>query len=269
MRMRGWSPALLAGAIAGAMLQVRQPWLWSWPVYAALCAVAGVLAWGTVRLRHARLRSLALAVSAALAVFALTGLRATHHATQALDPALEGKDILVTGLIVAMPQPIDTGVRLRLEVESAEHAGRPVRLPALVDLGWYRGLPGEEADPAVSLRQPLPVHAGERWRMVVRLKAPHGARNPHGFDHELWLWEQGVRATGYVRAGPRDTPPERLGSTWNYPVEQARQAVRDAIMVRLAPDLTDERAVRRAGVVAALVTGDQRAIDRWNPTNDS
>mgnify|MGYP000647433213 CR=1 FL=1 len=38
----------------------------------------------------------------------------------------------------------------------------------------------------------------ERWRMTLRLKAPHGARNPHGFDYELYLWEQGVQATGTV-----------------------------------------------------------------------
>jgi competence protein ComEC len=46
--------------------------------------------------------------------------------------------------------------------------------------------------------------------MTVRLKAPHGARNPHGFDQELWLWEHGLQAVGYVRNGWRDAPPERL-----------------------------------------------------------
>ena len=44
--------------------------------------------------------------------------------------------------------------------------------------------------------------AGERWALTVRLKAPHGARNPHGFDYELLAWEQGVQATGYVRDQP-------------------------------------------------------------------
>ena len=101
--------------------------------------------------------------------------------------------------------------------------------------------------------------------MTVRLKAPHGLRNPHGFDYELWLWEQGVQATGYVRAGPKDQPPERLGTTWQHPVEQWRQSVRDAIFQRLTSSTAvDEEASaqRVAGVVAALVTGDQRAIDR-------
>ena len=34
----------------------------------------------------------------------------------------------------------------------------------------------------------------------MRLRRPHGNANPHGFDYELQLFEQGVRATGYVRA---------------------------------------------------------------------
>ena len=57
--------------------------------------------------------------------------------------------------------------------------------------------------------------------MTVRLKAPHGNSNPHGFDYELWLWEQGIQATGYVRAGPKDAPPLRLSSSWYHPAERA------------------------------------------------
>jgi competence protein ComEC len=45
----------------------------------------------------------------------------------------------------------------------------------------------------------VPVRAGERWRFTVRLKRPHGNLNPHGFDYEAWLFERGIRATGYVR----------------------------------------------------------------------
>jgi len=252
---------VLLGALAGAAWQLQQPGLWPWQAYTALCALA-VLAWAAGRVAPGRLRGVAAVAAAALAVFALTGLRAAQQQGQALDPALEGQDIAVTGVVAAMPQPIEAGLRLRLAVESATRAGVAVRLPALVDLGWYHGQHAEEPDTSHLARAPLPLRAGERWRMVVRLKAPHGARNPHGFDYELWLWEQGVQATGYVRAGPHDAPPQRIETTWRYPVERTRQAVRDAIIARLAPDATDAGAVRRAGVVAALVTGDQRAIDR-------
>ncbi len=259
----GW-PLLLSGAVAGAALQLQQPGLWPAGAYAVLALLAGVLAWGAWRARRGalRLRGAAMACAAALAVFALTGLRASHFATGALNPALEGRDILVTGVVAAMPQPMDAGLRLRLAVESASLAGAPVQLPAWIDLGWYHGVLQEAPDLAQLQRQPQRLRAGERWQMAVRLKAPHGARNPHGFDYELWLWEQGVQATGYVRAGQRDVPPRRIEATWRHPVEQARQTVRDAIFDTLAPDITDALRVRLAGVVAALVTGDQRAIDR-------
>ncbi|RYG07052.1 MAG: DUF4131 domain-containing protein, partial [Burkholderiales bacterium] len=142
----------------------------------------------------------------------------------------------------AMSQRNELGQRFRLEIESARAGAQEVRLPPKISLGWYAG---EDAPT---------LHAGERWRMAVRLKAPHGNLNPHGFDYELWLWEHGVQATGYVRAGPNDPRPQRIGVTWSHPVERARQQVRTAIFERIADR-------KSAGLLAALAVGDQNAID--------
>ena len=49
--------------------------------------------------------------------------------------------------------------------------------------------------------------------------------------------------------------PSASASTWRHPVERARESVRDAIFERVADR-------RLAGVIAALVTGDQNAIER-------
>ena len=271
-------PACLLGALVGAAVQLQQPQLWPGPVYGVLLALAGV-AWLVSSLRRAwwghtplaaerrwrSARAMGFAACAgALALFAVCGLRAGAYASHALAPGLEGRDLRVTGVVAAMPQVNEMGVRLRLEVEAAFWQGAAVTLPPLVDVSWYGDAALEMAQPADALRQPPSLRAGERWEMTVRLKAPHGARNPHGFDYELWMWEQGVQATGYVRTGSNDLPPVRLGSTWRHPVERARQAVRDAIVSRLAGSAAagDAGQVRVAGVVAALVTGDQRAIDR-------
>ncbi|MBX9835759.1 MAG: DNA internalization-related competence protein ComEC/Rec2 [Burkholderiaceae bacterium] len=250
---------LLLGALLGTALQVRQPALWSLLVY-ALIGLSGAVALGMLWWagRSHKLIAPTAALAAASVLFAVSGLRANDFAAQALNPALEGRDLRATGVIATMPQPIDGGVRLRLAVEAAQLDGAAVQLPALIDVGWY-------ADAHTSGQQPTSVpalQAGERWQLTVRLKAPHGERNPHGFDYELWLWTQGVQGVGYVRTGAKDAPPQRLAATWRYPIEQARQSVRDAIFARLASDPTDASAVRTAGVVAALVTGDQRAIDR-------
>ncbi len=240
------TPALL-GAVLGPALQLQQTVLWAWPVYAALLVVAA----GVFALR----RVPAILLAAAVLMFALCGLRAAHFSSQALDPALEGRDIAVVGVVAGMPQRNETGVRFRFEVESAAAAGQPVRFPQQIYLGWYGGsIP--DANGILELQRLAgELHAGERWEMTVRLRAPHGNQNPHGFDYELWLWEQGLQATGYVRAGRRDTAPRRVAVTWRHPVERARQAVRDAVFERVADR-------RTAGLLAALIVGDQNAIDR-------
>jgi competence protein ComEC len=217
----------------------------------------------------------ALAVAAALG-FGVTGLRAVAFQADALQAVLEGPDVQVVGVIAAMPQRSEAGLRFRFEVESATLSGQgkaqPIVLPPSIYLGWYSGLQRAEdpaAVPFAELQQGMgELHAGERWAFTVRLKAPHGNANPHGFDYELWLWEQGLQATGYVRATPRDAAnggaPRKLGSTWQHPVERARQRVRDAIFAHLAQPgpagLVFEP--RLAGVIAALVVGDQAAIER-------
>jgi competence protein ComEC len=240
--------ASLLGAVLGPVLQLQQKALWQWWVYAVLAALAlGFFSLSRLRER-AGVRVAAALACAAIFSFALCGLRATQFLSQSLDPSLEGRDITVTGIVAAMPQQNEGGMRFRFEVESALLDGQPAGVPPQIYLGWYANGAAE----AASLPDLL---AGDRWRMTVRLKAPHGNINPHGFDYELWLWEQGLQATGYVRAGPRDDAPHRLESTWQHPVERARQAVRDAVFSHVADRKT-------AGVLAALIVGDQNAIER-------
>ncbi len=262
-------PACLMGLVLGAALQLQQPWLWAGAVYGMCLVGACLLGWGvrwaSTRLRWRPAATTALTLgAAALAMFAVCGLRAVAFAEQGLAPALEGRDIRVTGVVATMPQSNEAGSRIRINVESAHLYGTPVQLPPRIEVAWYGGA-FRDAAGVVDLQRPAPaLIAGERWAMTVRLKAPHGLRNPHGFDAELWMWEQGVQATGYVRAGPRDEPPAWMAATWRHPVERARQAVRDAIRERLVhgAEDADPARTRLAGVVAALVTGDQRAIDR-------
>jgi competence protein ComEC len=253
---------LAAGALSlllGAGLQLRQPALWPVEAYGALLAAALALlalaAWGRRRrVAGAALTAavLVLAGSAGLAglAFAATGLRAQARLADRLPSALEGRDLVVTGVVAQMPRVLPDGVRFVFEPEQALLEGRPVALPRRLSLGWYRGWRDE---PAVLLAPYDGLAAGQRWRFGVRLKRPHGSLNPHGFDHELWMFEQGLLATGYVRATERSAA-ELLDDGVGAPVERARQRVRDAIGARVA----DPRA---AGVLAALAVGDQAAIE--------
>ncbi|MGC3986100.1 MAG: DNA internalization-related competence protein ComEC/Rec2 [Pseudorhodoferax sp.] len=236
------------GFVLGTAAQLQQPALWAvWP-YVGLGLLGCALAWFGWRRRRPAARLLAALGVAALA-FGSVGLRALAFEAQALAPALEGRDLLLTGRVAAMPQPGDLGLRLLLDVEAAQLDGAAVRVPPRVELSWYRGsLDGVP-------QQTPELLAGDRWSLQARLRAPHGQRNPHGFDYELWQWERGVQATGYVRAGPKDAVPQLHERGWRHPVERARQAVRSAIFARIA-------APARAGVVAALAMGDQGAVER-------
>lgn len=109
------------------------------------------------------------------------------------------------------------------------------------------------------------LHPGERWRLTVRLRRPHGNANPQGFDYEAWLLERNIRALGAVR------PDKRAGNSADsgvgggnkrldafvvrpgYLVERLREAVRDRFVAAL-PDAPYR------GVLVALAIGDQRAI---------
>ena len=249
-------PALLA-FVAGTALQLQQVNLYPWPVYGCFVLLALVL-YAVAAIKSVAIygRIALLALAFGLFALGLTGLRASVFLNDALDNRLEGRDVVVTGVIAAMPQRNEAGLRFRLDVASAQLLGQAVHVPPRIYLGWYSGVFGGGGAGVVGelQRQPAPIEAGERWQMTVRLKAAHGGSNPYGFDYELWLWEQGLQATGYVRAGVKDPAPQRLGQTGWHPVERARQQVRDRIFERVSEP-------KYAGLMAALVVGDQNAID--------
>ncbi|RZA33742.1 MAG: DNA internalization-related competence protein ComEC/Rec2, partial [Lysobacteraceae bacterium] len=127
--------------------------------------------------------------------------------------------------------------------------------PRKIAVSWY----GQASTPA----SPDAVQPGERWQLVVRLQRPHGNANPYGFDYEAWLLEQGVRATGYVRpAGPRNVRLDAFVPRPGHVVERARAGLRRHILRQL-----DGK--RYAGVIVALVIGDQRGIPQsdWDVFN--
>ncbi len=256
-RQGTWRNATLGGGVCGVALQLQQAELHTLGVYGLALAFALLLLL-VVRACRPRWRSgVALGLLAgALAGFGLTGGRAVHFAAHALNPALQGHDIQITGRVASLPQRSAQGERFEFEVDAAQLRGEAVRLPSRLQLSWYGGVDAV-GEGGWSLAAGSPgLRAGERWQFTVRLRSPHGLANPHGFDRELWLWERGIQATGYVRSGQRDPAPQRLGESPWYSLNAARQAVSERIDARLPDD------PRSAGVIAALVVGDQSAIDR-------
>lgn len=243
---RPWAWAI-AGGVAGVALQLQQPALWPWPYMAALLAL-GPLAAACSR------RAGVWVLAGVLIGFNGTGLRAAARLADALDPALEGRELSVQGYVDSLPHRGAQGERFAFVITAARADGAPVVLPPRVWLGWYAA-PSPDGETPAGRTAPPGLRAGERWAFDVRLQRPHGVFNAHGFDRERWFWEQDLHASGQVRTGARHAPPERLGDSWRAPVERLRQALRDRIEARV-PD------ARTAGVLAALVVGDQAAVER-------
>ncbi len=247
--MQGGLIAALALAwLAGTAAQLQQVALWPIRAYAMLAALS-LLAWlACAAGRRAVPARVALAlVAAATLAFAQAGWRGALRVADTLPPGLEGQDLVVQGRVTGLPQVDEQGLHFLFEPDQASAHGREVKLPARLWLGWTRDA-GAPAPPA---------RGGERWQLPLKLKRPHGALNPEGFDAELWLFEQGIGAVGSVRASA-PTDPQRLGvPRWWRPDERladARQRWRDAALLHSADPAV-------GGVLAALTVGDQAAID--------
>lgn len=240
----------LAAWVAGIFLQLQQVALWSSATYAGLGAAGLLLAAGgaaTCRADQRVLRGLsqvAVLLAAATLGAAYTGGRAIVQQRDLLAPGLEQRALWLEGTLAGLPQATTDGSIVRVEVDAGGLIDTTARadgpaLPRQVRLFWPQA--------------PQDLSAGQRWRWQVRLRAPHGLANPFGFDRELWLWEQGVGATGTVRVGRHDRRPERLGDGGGHHIDRWRGAWAAAVRERVADP-------RTAGVLAALLVGDQAAI---------
>lgn len=254
--------------ILGIGLQLMQPSLWQTSTYIMCCiAAGGLMLLYFYSKRHAWLLGLGLLGLA----FATTGWRAAHYQQTILPNHLEGKDIVVQGVVHSLPRHAAYGSRFVLQVEHASYKNQSVNLPPRIALTWYaknrwrKTTNKAQADKrCVQCIQP-----GSRWQMTVKLKKPHGNRNPYGFDYALWLWSRGIGATGSVRSTKRHAAPKLLLASNNWQPTVWRDALRlrgrNAVYAQLAPT-ENHPSQAIAGIVAALLMGDQSAItqDDWN-----
>ncbi|AVR96733.1 DNA internalization-related competence protein ComEC/Rec2 [Pseudoduganella armeniaca] len=232
---------LILGFVGGSALLQLQPALPGATTLAWLVLPGCLLALGQHRMRARWRRVMPIGVGA-LAGFCWAAIVATRALAPGLAPQDEGRDVTVTGTIDSLPSTGTDSIRFHFAVETVQAPSR-MAVPPRIALSWYGG----DSSPAQAVRP------GQRWQLKVRLQRPHGNANPGGFDYELWLLEQGVRATGYVR---NEGPNRRLAAFVPTPhniVERARDRLRERILAALAQQ-------PYAGVIVALVVGDQRGI---------
>ncbi len=252
-------PIALFAFAAGATVLQCQP---SLPAAAAWFAASAAFAFFAFALRELARRSPAsgrdaghaaafahctmVAAAAGALGLAHAAWRAEARLADELPAAWEGVDIAIVGIVDELPQASPRGTRFAFAVERIETPGAIV--PARLALAWYAAQKQDGAS-----EPPPPLAAGERWRMVVRLKRPPGPVNPNGFDIEAWLLENNLRATGYVRSDGRNARLDPFAGRPSDHVERARAQVRARILAALP-------GAQYAGVIVALTIGDQRAI---------
>jgi competence protein ComEC len=231
--------AILGFAAGAAVLQScgALPPAWA---EAALAAVAVIL------FAFARGRPVRAACAGVLLGFAWAAIVASVALSDGLVKDDEGRDVTVIGVVENLPYRFEQGIRFNFKVEQVVAGG--FHVPAHVALSWYNGQHDDDARAAV-------VEPGERWQITVRLQRPHGNANPFGFDYEAWLLEQGVRATGYVRTVGSNHRVDAFVPGFGSAVERTRALLRDRILQALPGK-------EYAGVIVALVIGDQRGIDQ-------
>ncbi len=212
---------------------------WAWlPVFPFLFFLS------MLRSKKLLARSMRFLLLAALAC----GLGFYHAAWQAgqrlavsLPDEWQGRDIEVVGVVAELPRSHERGLRFGFDVEKILTPQASV--PRHIYLSTYYD---QQA-------APLALRAGERWRLTLRLKQPHGTANPHGFDFEVWALENNVRAIGYAHNKGDNRRIDELAGGLGYRIESWRETVRDKFNATLG-------GAPYAGVLSALAIGDQSSI---------
>ena len=154
-----------------------------------------------------------------------------------LLPQDEGKTLYAEGLVASLPETNDRSARFNFRIENLYRNGQATESnPGKVRLSWYQGH--------------QPVKPGERWRLKIRLKRPHGFMNPGGFDYEAWLFQNRLRATGYV-VDSRDNV--KLADANGFNLNAIRLVIKNKIQEIIDADSL-------AGFIPALAIGDRSGI---------
>src|SRR5690606_4489463 len=99
-------------------------------------------------------------------------------------------------------------------------------IPRHISLSHYEnGFAGQQSNNVPGTGNVI-YQAGQRWQLTVRVKRPHSALNPHGFDFEAWSLERNIRASGYVRKHSDNQMMDAVVYRPQYLIEILRERIR-------------------------------------------
>jgi competence protein ComEC len=173
-----------------------------------------------------------------------------------LAQELEGEELSVEGRVIGLPQGGGAGAKFAFEITQMLLKGESkTQFPHQIYLSWQSAWRSHQIIPEI-----IP---GQCWSLKVKLKRPYGSLNPYTFDFERWSFHQNFGASGSVKSGKLLRMNDIGIFEFALQMELARYKLRKKIKTALSPD------ARYAGVIIALVMGDQNAIhqDDWGVFN--
>ncbi len=198
-----------------------------------------------------------------------------------LTPSLEGENMVLKGFVSAMPQSFEQGIRYKFWVSAC--LGQDCPVAQTLRLSHYSGFGKKETVPLA----PLPMDRD--LCLKVRLKRTLSPLNPFAFDAELRALEEGISASGNIRAevdcqslrSAVNDERALVQTSWREQclprlqawVERQRTVLRDALKIsldRAMPDSDRHNRVAKATIIA-LVVGEQSAIPNtwWSIFNQT
>lgn len=186
--------------------------------------------------------------------FALAGTHLQLGLSRQLPVAMEHRTVEVQGTVRELPVHEPRRTRFVLEVDDAASQSQALRGKRL-RLAWYDDFdniahrdPSHNGAPSLKNAPRHRLAAGSRWRLMVKLRAPRGLRNPGGVDGEKHALMERIAATGFVRdpASARRIAPAGGIDAW-----------RETMSARIAA--TVPRASSR--FLRALALGDTRSLE--------
>lgn len=185
-------------------------------------------------------------------------LRAHWVLDVALADELQGKDLLVTGVIASIPHEDKHKRRFEFDIETIKYNKQKIASIGKVRLSWYEKR-GERNKTTNKNR--VKLKAGQRWQFWLRLKQPHGFMNPGGFDYESWLYQNKIRATGYIRINKKKMQFSKKldDQASGYHMHILRQSLYDKLTKKMSE-------TEFAGILVALAMGKRTAItaEQWH-----
>jgi len=167
-----------------------------------------------------------------------------------LKPNLEGKDLLVTGIVSSIPHNDGNRTRFKFSVSTLSLTSQPENFvnnfPKTLLLNWYK-------------ESPL-LRFGDNLHLRVRLKRAHGYMNPGGFDYEAWVFRQRIDGIGYVKSRLNPSIMPVSLSFWEDSKQSLLNFIGRTRQIILEAQSANLEHKPFYGILAALTVGDRYGI---------